>query len=105
MKQESIIQDIAKKFNIDLPAIIPNEGRKQLAARINELIATDFDRLVSILYRMDVNEKKLKAVLAANPNENAGFLIADLMMERQLQKIKSRQEHRRDDNISEEEKW
>jgi hypothetical protein len=77
-----------------------------LSAYINDLIITDFERLVSLLYRIDVNEKKLEYLLAQQPGTNAADTIAHLIIERQLQKIKSRQENRRDKNdYSEEEKW
>lgn len=77
-----------------------------LADKINELILHDFNRLISILYRADISEKKLNAVLEQNKNEDAGKLIAGIFIERQLQKIRSRQENRRDKNdIDEEERW
>ena len=49
---------------------------------INELIKNDFSRLVQILYRIDVSEAKLKNILNANPNEDAGKLIAQVIIER-----------------------
>ncbi|MEJ7610768.1 MAG: hypothetical protein WKF88_06260 [Ferruginibacter sp.] len=77
-----------------------------LAERINYLIIHDFNRLVQILYRADISEKKLTVLLEGNKNEDAGHLIAVLFMERQTEKIKSRREHRRDNNdIPEEERW
>ena len=77
-----------------------------LADKINYLIVNDFNKLISILYRADINETKLNIILSENKNEDAGKLIALLFIERQIQKIKSRQETR--DNLnwdSEEEKW
>jgi hypothetical protein len=49
---------------------------------INELIKEDFSKLVQLLYRIDVSEAKLKNILEANPNENAGKLIAEVVIER-----------------------
>jgi len=78
----------------------------RLSAAINSLIIHDFERLVSILYRLDINEAKLEYLLAQKTSENASDTIAALIIERQLQKIKSRQENRRDlNNIDEEDKW
>ena len=77
-----------------------------LSDKMNELIKSDFNHLVQILYRIDVNEAKLKQVLKDNPNEDAGKIIAALIIERQQQKTKSRQQFsQQDDNFSEEEKW
>ncbi len=83
-----------------------NDFIQALADKINELILHDFNRLISILYRADISEKKLNAVLEENKTEDAGRLIAAIFVERQLQKIRSRREHRRDDNnFSDEEPW
>lgn len=89
------------------PAEIKGEARKdELTNRINELLNSDFQRLISVLYRMDVNESKLRQLLNENPNTDASLLIANLMIERQIQKIKSRREFKqRDNDIDENEKW
>ena len=48
----------------------------------------------------------MRALLAQKDGENAATLIADLIIERQLQKIKSRQQFRqRDNSINENDKW
>jgi len=65
---------------------------QQLADYINQLILVNFERLVQLLYRIDVSEAKLKYLLKENPNEDAGRIIALLIIERQIQKIKFRKE-------------
>ena len=78
----------------------------ELAAYINSLIQTDFEQLVRILYRMDVSEPKLKQLLRENPDEDAGKLIARLMVERQHQKIQTRKMFRdAEDDDGGEERW
>jgi hypothetical protein len=79
---------------------------EDLIAHINQLIAHDFSKLVYLLYAVDVPEKKLKQLLAENPRENAGKIIAQLMLERQEQKRKSREQFRQNpDDIPEDERW
>ncbi len=63
------------------------ELRNQLIAFVNDLINKDFNALVQLLYRIDVNEKKLKQLLQQNKNIDASLIIADLIIKRQLQKI------------------
>ncbi len=75
-----------------------------LVLQINDLINNDFERLVSLLYRIDVSEKKLTTLLQENKTGNTAELIANLIIERQLQKIISRRETKKD-NFNEEEKW
>jgi hypothetical protein len=84
-----------------------HEIHAQLAEYINNLVKTDFDKLITYLYRIDVNEQKLKNLLQQNPQEDAGNIIASLIIERQQQKIKTREQFsQRDNNVDEEEeKW
>lgn len=76
---------------------------QELSKYINHLLNTNFEKVISLLYRVDVDEKKIKALL--ENTTNSSLVIAQAIIERQLQKIKSRQEHRRDNNIGDEEKW
>ncbi|MDB5191199.1 MAG: hypothetical protein JWQ96_762 [Segetibacter sp.] len=76
-----------------------------LSLYINELIVNDFSALVQLLYRMDIPEKKLRDVLSGN-SSNAGDVIAQMMIERQLQKIESRKKFKqREEDIPDEERW
>ena len=78
----------------------------ELALFINDLITNDFAHLVQILYRVDISEKKLKQLLSDNAIKDAGKIIAEMIIERQMQKIKSRQQFsQRDNNIDDSEKW
>ena len=101
-----LIPILRQSMEIDLPENISFDLLKErLSSHINFLIQSDFQKLVSILYRVDVNESKLKHLLKENPGYDAANIITDLIIERELQKIKSRQEHRNDENISDDEKW
>ncbi len=76
-----------------------------ISNRVNELINADFSRLVFILYRLDIPEKKLKEALETSSNTPASDTIADMIINRQMQKIESRKKYRQNDNIHEEERW
>lgn len=78
---------------------------RELEAHLNWMILHRFDALVQVLYRMDVDERKLRGMLHEGSNTDAARIIADLMVERQLQKIRTRQAFRRDTDIPEDEKW
>ncbi|MBA5793280.1 hypothetical protein H1R17_03200 [Flavobacterium sp. xlx-214] len=62
------------------------EQRTQLVAVINNLLHNDFSKLLQILYRIDVDENKLKRALFESTLP-AAETIADLIIERMLQKI------------------
>jgi len=99
-------ESLQKEYGLLSPATVFSEWRQQLVDAVSQLIQSDFNRLISSLYRLDVSEAKLKYLLQHNPAENAAAIITDLIIERQVQKIKSRRQFsRRDDNISEEDKW
>jgi len=76
-----------------------------LCDEINRLIVSDFNLLINTLYRLDVSETKIKAALVDEFNKDAAELIADLMLERQLEKLKTRNLFNRNDDIPDEEKW
>lgn len=107
MDNTTLIQSLNKELELELPEKIPfEEIKKELSSIINNLIQSDFQRLVFLLYRIDVNETKLKELLKEHPEENAGNIITELIIERQQQKIKSRQQfNQQDENISDDEKW
>ncbi|MET0635533.1 MAG: hypothetical protein ABWZ25_05870 [Chitinophagaceae bacterium] len=103
---EEAIQSAARQLEIVL-APDTGEWMKQLTNQINELLVYDFNKLIAILYRLDVSEPKLRLRLAGQPSSDAAALIAELVVERQVQKLKSRQENRRDDinSIDEDDRW
>jgi hypothetical protein len=104
MNTTELISSINKDLTVALPENISfEEIHNLLSGYINLLIQKDFNKLLTMLYRIDVSEEKLKQMLESS-DEEAGKVIAGLIIERQLQKIKSRQEFsQRDNNFSDEE--
>ena len=101
------VGDELEKFNL-VPyanAYTYEEIKKEISVRINNLITNNFSFLISLFYRLDISEIKLKQALNSAGSNPAGDIIADIIIERQLQKIKSRKSFPKKDGISEEEKW
>jgi hypothetical protein len=100
MNKEDLQKEILEAFEIDerlLPVKTSKEEqfaafRKLLIQRIEELAEKNMDKLMWLLYRVDVSEKKLHALMKQTPPAEASALIADLIIERQVQKINSRRE-------------
>ena len=91
--EKELVRIINKQDDIDLSEdISKNELQQKLTAFINELIVNDFQRLITILYRIDVDEKKLKRILLENAGTDAGEIIATLVIEREIQKIETRKQ-------------
>lgn len=107
IENNELVQQVNKELAITLSEKISMEElHSQLAIHINELILHHFEQLISLLYRIDVSEAKIKSFLSRQTNENAGNIISTLIIERQLEKIKSRQQFRQQhDDFDEVEKW
>ena len=91
--EKELVQIINKQVDIDLSEdISKNELQQKLTAFINELIVNDFQRLITILYRIDVDEKKLKRILLENAGTDAAEIITTLVIEREIQKIETRKQ-------------
>lgn len=73
------------------------EQLKVLVTFIDDLLRNDFNRLLSILYRVDISEEKLKRTLAQNKDTQvrSAELIAQLLVEREQEKIISRAKYKR----------
>lgn len=101
-----LVSDINQSLEISLPDTISlEELRQKLVFHINHLINHDFEKLVFYLYRIDVDESKIKKLLDQKGGENAAELIADSIIERQLQKIKSRQQFSKNKSADDETNW
>ncbi len=110
MKDDIVYQEIADaipELNLGIVKVENNREafKKLLSFKINELINTDFLKLVNILYRVDIAEGKLKSILKDSENKPAADVIAEMIMNRQSEKEASRKIFNQNSNISEEEKW
>jgi hypothetical protein len=79
-----------------------------LSGRINDLIDTDFSLLLNMLYRIDIDETQLRTILRQHPDQDAGQIIAKLILSRQREKATAREAFRRstaDTDIPEDERW
>ena len=87
----ALIADLNRSYGLELAESFSMEQLENfMAEKVNHLIRTDFGALVQWLYRIDVNEGRLRQLLQVNSGENAGRIIARLMIERQWQKIQTR---------------
>jgi hypothetical protein len=95
-------ETISKDFNkAGIPSIISqvgfnnlNELKKHLTAKISELLDNNYEKLINILYRIDVDEDKLNELFGSQNRESIPGKLADLIIERQIQKINIRNMYR-----------
>lgn len=84
-----------------------SEFRKHIIQRINDWINNDFEHLLYLLYRIDVHEDKVRKLMKAHQGENAAEIIADLIIDRQKQKIETRKlfKSQKPADVSDDELW
>jgi hypothetical protein len=105
MVENTLIHILNRQLNTDFPEVSEEQLLPKLSFFINGLIQNDFQKLVTILYKVDVNENKLKQLLLENAGEDAAVIIAALLIERQLQKIETRKQFKSKSENDGEEKW
>ena len=92
-----IVRDLQLTDNDEIMDIVDLEGlRKRLSQVVAHLLDHDFNRLLNILYRIDISEQKLKEVLSDDRLDNISLAITDMIIARQLRKIETRERYRRD---------
>lgn len=87
----SASENISKEHIIDM-----------LALRLTQILDQGPERFYQLMYRLDISEKKLNAVLQ---EPDVAIQIAILIYDRQLQKVVSRQQHAKDTDIDPELRW
>lgn len=91
---------IQKSLQLREDLVQQTENEAELLALIEqliqELIDNDFEQFLRLLYRIDLNEQKVKEVIASRGPEHATKSIAVMILEREKEKAKSREEHKSD---------
>ena len=71
-----------------------NDLRSLLINRITELLARNPEKLMAILYRIDVKEGAVNEIMSKSFPTEVPIHLADLVIARQLEKARTRAEHR-----------
>ena len=91
---------ISQAMDIEESSIVPSqefteqELIENLSKIIGYLLDRDLEKLMNILYRIDVSEQKVKEIFAHEEPGNLSMAIAELIVERQKQKIYYRNKFR-----------
>ena len=98
----SIQRFVSKDFvKNDYSSLIPNndferleEFRKYLTEKMRELLDKNYSLLINTLYRIDISEKKLAELFSSRNKLSIPEKLADLIIERQIEKINFRKRYR-----------
>lgn len=84
----SLIKLVSKHF--DVPEhLTESQLRETLIKTFEYLVEDDFQKLLQILYRADVDQYKLKALLENTEGKSSAEVIADAYIERQKAKVET----------------
>lgn len=85
----------------DDTSLIPNndferieEFKKYLIGKLTEMLDNNFNLLVNTLYRIDISESKLAELFGSKNKDNIPEKLANLIIEREIQKIQFRRQYR-----------
>lgn len=72
-----------------------DELKKYLAEKLSYLLEYKYDKLINTLYLIDIDEGKLTSLFASKNRDHIPTKLADLIIERQLQKLHFRKKYKR----------
>ena len=93
------ISSVFNRFGLDLPLSqndVENLSQLKiyLTEKLKDLLDNNFNLLVNALYRIDVNEQKLNELFGSKNRIPIPSALAELIIERQLQKIHFRKKYK-----------
>ena len=92
------ISEAFNRFGLDLP-LSPtdiedlNQLKSYLTDKLKHMLDNNFNLLVNTLYRIDVSEEKLNELFGGKNRVPIPPALADLIIERQLQKLHFRKKY------------
>jgi len=69
--------------------------REKLVILIRHMMQDNFERLCQAMYRLDVLEARFDLIMNEKPIEEIPYALADLVIEREMQKVRTRMMHKR----------
>lgn len=89
------IGSLEESMMIPVSGLDRNAVREKLAILIAHLMQTNFEKLCQAMYRLDVSEARFDRVMNEKAMEDIPYAIADLVIEREMQKVRTRIMHKR----------
>lgn len=93
-----IARDFELQATEDTAVLTEEELLRLLADQVGYMIDNQLEVLLSLMYRLDVDEKKVAAALSPLSLEAPNIAIARLVLERQKQRVFTKQHYKRETN-------
>ncbi len=69
----------------------------QIEPHIDQLIRSNQQKFMGILYRIDLSDEQLKKAVESNSTEPFSTIVSDLIIKRELQKVVIRNQYKKQD--------
>ena len=79
--------------------------RDFIAQKVAHWMQNAPEHLFNVLYRLDVSENKAKAAFTNQTEEEPAIALANLIMEREIEKVHSRRKYRNQNQPDPEDEW
>ena len=93
------------KRNVEINSIDEEKLKEWLSERISYLLEYDFQCLLQVLYRVDINEEELRQSIASMSNLDSVTIICDMIIKREKSKIVSRKRYKSNHRADDVESW
>jgi hypothetical protein len=101
--ENEIRQQISNDWELDLPEnLSKKEILEALEFRISELLKGNGEQFFQLMYRLDISEEKVNLALQ---NNEAVHKLADLIFERQVDKVNLRKTFKKEKDIDKDLEW
>lgn len=96
MKNENELYDaLSTSFELaPIEEISLAEIRQNVTNVIRELLDKNMEKLMSILYRIDVNQSRTDEIMSSSNKDDVASQLAEEIIMRQLQKIETRNKYK-----------
>jgi hypothetical protein len=84
---------LSKEFGLN-PVLDATQIQEVLEARLVYLLLNEMETLLQLLYKIDVNEQKVKAAFAQSTPQDIAPELAQLIIDRMRQKAETRLKYR-----------
>jgi hypothetical protein len=88
-----IANDLGLQYNDDAPVELLLE---MIATKVLEYLEHDTELLFSYLYRLDIKEQKVDQALSLRGDKPPHLAIAELILERQIERAKTKRDIKQD---------
>jgi len=88
---QEVFNIISNNFGLQKADVLTIDDVKLiLSARIRELLDKDVEKLLQIIYRIDISQKKIDGIFENSSKDEIAMQIALAVIERQLLKVQTR---------------